>query len=94
MRTLAIALVSGATLTLASPALASGSMGGSAPGGQLGQKVYLQKVACSGCPFAGGITTRDQKNMALSKISNGEIKLSGAEMKAVTTFINRRFKGL
>lgn len=88
------AIISGATLALASPVLASGSMGGSAPGGQLGQKVYMQKVACSGCPFAGGLKTRDQVNMALAKINSGEIKMSGSEKKAVTAFINRRFKEL
>ncbi len=94
MRKLAFFVLGGATLALASPAFASGSMSGGAQSGQLGQKVYMQKVACSGCPFAGGIKTRDQKTMALTKIESGEIKLNGSEMKAVTTFINRRFKGL
>jgi hypothetical protein len=94
MKYIAIAIISSATLALASPVLASGSMGGGAPGGQLGQKVYMQKVACSGCPFAGGLKTRDQVNMALAKIDSGEIKMSGSEKKAVTAFINRRFKGL
>ncbi len=84
----------GVLLALASPVLASGSMGGGAQSGQLGQKVYLQKIACSGCPFAGGIKTRDQRSMALAKIASGEIKMTGSEMKAVSTFINRRFKGL
>ncbi len=91
---LAFVILSSATFALASPALASGSMGGGAQSGQLGQKVYMQKVACSGCPFAGGIKTSDQKNMALTKISSGEIKMNASEMKAVKMFINRRFKGL
>ncbi len=91
---LAFVVFGGATLALVSPVLASGSMGGGAQSGQLGQKVYMQKVACSGCLFSGGIKTRDQKNMALTKIQSGEIKMTGSEMKAVTTFINRRFKGL
>ncbi len=94
MKYIAIAIMSAAALALASPVLASGSMGGGAPGGQLGQKVYTQKIACSGCPFAGGIKTRDQVNMALAKINSGEIKMNGSEKKAVTAFINRRFKGL
>jgi hypothetical protein len=94
MKYKAIAIIASAALALTSPALASGSMGGSSPGGQLGQKVYMQKVACSGCPFAGGLKTRDQVKMALAKIDSGEIKMSGSEKKAVTAFITRRFKGL
>lgn len=94
MRNLAIVFFCGVTLALTSPVLASGSMGGGAPGGQMGQKVYMQKVACSGCPFAGGIKTREQVNMALAKIDSGEIKMSASEKKAVTAFIDRRFKEL
>ncbi len=82
------------TCALASPAFASGSMGGAAPNAQLGQKVYMQKIACTGCLFSGGIKTRDQVNMALAKINSGEIKMSGTEKKAVTSYINRRFKAL
>lgn len=94
MKKLSLFVLGGAALAFASPAFASGSMGGGAQSAQLGQKVYMQKVACSGCIFAGGIKTRAQRDMALAKIASGEIKMSGSEMKAVTTFINRRFKGL
>lgn len=94
MKILAMTLMGCCALAFASPLFASGSMGGGAPGGQLGQKVYMQKIACSGCMFAGGIKTRDQVSMVLAKINSGEIKLSGSEKKAVSAFINRRFKGL
>jgi hypothetical protein len=94
MKYITVAIISSAALALASPVLASGSMGGGSQSGQLGQKVYLQKVACSACPFAGGLKTRDQVKMALAKIESGEIKMTGSEKKAVTAFINRRFKGL
>ena len=94
MKQLTLALVSGMALTLASPVLASGSMGGGSQSAQLGQRVYMQKIACSGCLFADGLKSRDQVNAALAKIENGEIKMSGAEKKAVTAFIGRRFKGL
>ena len=94
MKRLTLALVSGAMLTLTAPAFASGSMGGGAQSAQLGQRVYMQKIACSGCPFAGGLKSREQVNAALAKIESGEIRMSGAEKKAVTAFISRRFKGL
>ncbi len=94
MRKSAFFVFGGVALMFASSAFASGSASAGAPDGQLGQKVYLQKVACSTCPFSGGIKTRGQKNTALTKISNGKIKMSASEKKAVTAFINSRFKKL
>ncbi len=94
MKQLTLVLVSGMAFALASPVLASGSMGGGSQSAQLGQRVYMQKIACSGCPFAGGLKSRDQVDAALAKIESGEIKMSGGEKKAVATFISRRFKGL
>ncbi len=94
MRKYALAMLSCAAISATSSALASGSMGSAAPVGQLGQRVYQQKIACAGCAFAGGIKTCDQRTMALAKIASGEIRMSGPEQKAVTVFINRRFKGL
>lgn len=94
MRISAILVMASALLAVASPALASGSMGGGEPSIPLGQRVYMKKIVCSSCPFAGGLKTRDQVEMAIAKISSGEISMSGAEKNAVITFINRRFRGL
>ena len=82
-----------ASLALATPVLASGTVGGSAQGAQMGQKVYMQKVACSTCMYPGGIQDVMQAKQALMKINNGDIKMNNAEKKAVTMFIKRRFKG-
>jgi len=94
MKNSVLAILSCAAVALASSALASGSTASAAPVGQLGQRVYQQKVACTDCAFAGGIKTRDQLTMALAKIESGEIEMSDAEKEAVTVFINGRFKGL
>jgi hypothetical protein len=89
MKYRAIMMMGSALLAFASPAFASGSMGGGSPSVPLGQRVYMKEIACSACAFAGGLKTRDQVDMALAKINSGEISL-----KAVITFINRRFRGL
>lgn len=87
-------LASCVTFALATPAFASGSLGGALQGRQLGQKVFTQKVACPRCPYAGGLKTRDQVSAAIAQIEKGEIKMSGSERRAVIEFINRRFKRL
>jgi hypothetical protein len=79
--------------SLGAPAFASGSMGGGANStAQFGQSVYMRKVACKNCAFPGGIRNADQATMALAKIESGEIALSDREKRAVTEFINRRFR--
>lgn len=93
MKISALSLVGIASLALASPVFASGTVGGGSQDAQLGQKVYTQKITCGTCMYPGGIKDVAQAKQALMKIENGEIKLNKAEKKAVTSFIKRRFKG-
>jgi hypothetical protein len=93
MKFSALSLVGIASLALASPLLASGTVGGGSQGAQMGQKVYTQKITCGTCMYPGGIKDVAQAKQALMKIENGDIKLSMSEKKAVTSFIKRRFKG-
>lgn len=101
MKLISSLILGGIALTIATgnPALASGSMGGSAPMGgsaqssaQHGQSVYMRKIACKNCAYPGGIQNADQAAAALAKIESGEIALSDRDKRAVTDFINRRFR--
>ncbi len=82
-----------ASISFSTPVLASGTVSAGGQGMDAGQKIYMQKITCSSCPYAGGVQDMAQAKQALSKISSGEIKLKDAEKKAVTKFIKRRFKG-
>lgn len=89
----------GFALTIAplSVALASGTIGGgnsAQNSARMGQSVYARKIACKSCMFPGGLTTMDSVKSAMMKIENGEIALSASERAAVTSYINRRFKGM
>lgn len=89
----------GLALTVAplSVALASGTIGGgnsAQNSARMGQSVYARKIACKRCMFPGGLTTMDSITSAMTKIENGEIALSASERAAVTSYINRRFKGM
>lgn len=78
-------------------ALASGTIGGgnsAQNSARMGQSVYARKIACKRCMFPGGLTTMDSVTSAMTKIENGEIALSASERAAVTSYINRRFKGM
>ncbi len=78
-------------------ALASGTIGGgnsAQNSARMGQSVYARKIACKSCMFPGGLTTMDSVKSAMMKIENGEIALSASERTAVTSYINRRFKGM
>jgi len=78
-------------------ALASGTIGGgnsAQNSARMGQSVYARKIACRSCMFPGGLTTMDSVKSAMMKIENGEIALSASERAAVTSYINRRFKGM
>lgn len=77
--------------------LASGTIGGgnsAQNSARMGQSVYARKIACRSCMFPGGLTTMDSVKSAMMKIENGEIALSASERAAVTSYINRRFKGM
>lgn len=78
-------------------ALASGTIGGgnsAQNSARMGQSVYARKIACRSCMFPGGLTSMDSVKSAMMKIENGEIALSAGERAAVTSYINRRFKGM
>jgi hypothetical protein len=78
-------------------AMASGTIGGgnsAQNSARLGQSVYARKIACRSCMFPGGLTTMESVKSATMKIESGEIALSASERTAVTSYINRRFKGM
>jgi hypothetical protein len=87
---LALALLGLAPLTAAH---ASGSMGGGASSGmKLGQSVYMRKIVCKKCKFAGGLKGQEQVSSAQAMIEGGQIALSGPERVAVQDYIAKRFK--
>ncbi|MCJ2185812.1 hypothetical protein [Novosphingobium beihaiensis] len=77
-----------------SMAHASGSIGGGANQNPLrvGQGIYVKKIACKSCAYPGGLKSPQAVSEALGKISSGAIALSDSERKAVTAYINKRFK--
>ncbi|MFN7550436.1 MAG: hypothetical protein ACK59M_05840 [Pseudomonadota bacterium] len=76
------------------PASASGTLGGgsSADPYALGKRVYLQRIACSACPAAGGVGSADAARSLLDRIARDEFALKPREQRAVVAYLKRRWR--
>ncbi len=100
MKLLRVMAVTAVTALVTAAPLASVQASGSIGGGgaqsamRLGQSVYARKIACKNCKFPGGLRGDAQVMSAVAMIDSGQIALSAPEKRAVTSFINKRFKGM
>lgn len=89
-----LALLFAAVVLSPLPASASGTLGGGSSGDPyaLGKRVYLQRIACTECPAAGGVGSAEAARSLLDRVERDEFALKPREQRAVVAYLKRRWR--
>jgi hypothetical protein len=103
-QSLMLGLSLSAALLTTSTAFASGSMpssrmpttssqsGSQTNNYDLGKAVYMEKISCSTCPVAEGVSDAAGAKGLIARVDANEFKLSKSDKRRLKTFLNRRFE--
>ncbi len=57
-----------------------------------GKQAYMDKLACSSCPVAGGVEDKDSAMALVARIDANEFQLKKGEKRRIKAYLNNRFK--